>query len=289
MAIKKLLVSLNGGATDEPTLATAFALAKRYAAHVEVLFAHSEPIETVPMMGEGMSGAVVQQLIDNAEGEIAQRQQTAHATFERMVQQAGLALATTPPASGGATATWKVERGREDVLMGRGGHLADLTVMARPGADKDDVQGVLTFEAALFDGSRPLVLAPPVTPSSVGGTVAIAWNGSVEAARALAAAMTVVRGADRVVVLTAPAEDNAPGALGDLKGFLGWHGVNPTLVTVEPKNRPIGAALVAAAVEHQADIMVMGGYGHSRMREMIFGGVTRYVLNHAGLPILMAR
>jgi nucleotide-binding universal stress UspA family protein len=96
-----------------------------------------------------------------------------------------------------------------------------------------------------------------------------------------------LRAADHVMVLTAETSATEAAAGRRIAEYLTWQGVNPALTLLQPGSKSVGEAVVEKAVELKADLLVMGGYGHSRMREMILGGVTRYVLNHAGLPVLM--
>jgi nucleotide-binding universal stress UspA family protein len=100
--------------------------------------------------------------------------------------------------------------------------------------------------------------------------------------------MPFLRRAGTVHILTAATSITSAEEAGRLADYLAWHGIQARINTIEPANEPVGSALMTRASELGADFLVMGGYGHSRMREMILGGVTRYVLAHPGLPVLMA-
>jgi nucleotide-binding universal stress UspA family protein len=131
------------------------------------------------------------------------------------------------------------------------------------------------------------VIVAPAKAKPVGKSLAVAWNGGVESAHAVYAALPLLQKADRVTVLTAPTQKTDPDVQSGLVDYLGWHGVNAKAEVVEPGERAVGEALLEAANDQSCDLLIMGGYGHSRMRELIFGGVTRYALSHAEIAVLI--
>ena len=122
---------------------------------------------------------------------------------------------------------------------------------------------------------------------TIGERVAIAWNDSAEAARALAFALPFVEAASVVHVLTAETWRTQFEATEDLADYLEWRGIMCERRAIEAED-DVGAALLQAASAAGADLLVMGGYGRSRLRELVLGGVTRHVLTHAQLPVLLA-
>ena len=132
------------------------------------------------------------------------------------------------------------------------------------------------------------MLAPPEPPTKIGRRIAIAWNGGAQSARAVGCAMPLLQAADGVTVLTAATSATPAAAAERLAQHLAWHHVATTTQVVHPGSDAVGHALLNAAKADGCDLLVLGGYGHSRMREMIMGGVTRYMLAHADLPVLMA-
>jgi nucleotide-binding universal stress UspA family protein len=164
----------------------------------------------------------------------------------------------------------------------------DVTVMLVRAGTAD---GVAISEHILFGSGRPLLLLPADRPVPARlGRVAIAWDGGATAYRAVHDAMPLVVAANDVVVLTAPADKQVAAASTQaLLGYLGRHGVEPRLVEVASGQQGIGHDLQAAAMSQQADLLVMGAYGHSRLREFVLGGATSGVLNQTSLPVLMSR
>jgi nucleotide-binding universal stress UspA family protein len=145
------------------------------------------------------------------------------------------------------------------------------------------------LEAALMASGRPVLIAPARPPTRLSGMIAIAWKDRPEAARAVAAALPFIERADRVVILSVDEGAETDGESCErLRHALAWHNTNTIVQRMKPAGRPAAETLLEAAVAAGADMLVMGGYGHSRTREVIFGGFTRHVLTDASLPILMA-
>jgi nucleotide-binding universal stress UspA family protein len=169
---------------------------------------------------------------------------------------------------------------------------ADVTVLARPRAELDGAR-IVTIEGALFGSGRPIILAPPDWKSGkVGEIIAIAWNAKREAARAVAAASPLLDRAKKVVILTVDAKPSpkghgeAPGA--DMAAHLARRGTSVEVRNVDGLGRKEGDALLQECQAFGADVLVLGGYGHSRLQEYVLGGVTRDLLHASPIPLLMA-
>lgn len=288
MTIKSILVPVSGSARDVVALRAAVMLATPFAAHIDVLFARLSPSEAVPLVGEGMSSTVVDQLMQSAESEWAVRARKARASFDEVVAASRLAELDLPPGPDAVTAAWHEVAGRQEDVVVRACHLTDMVVLARPTPATDELQSTLTLEAAVMSGGKPVLLAPPALPESIGAHMAIAWRDSGDCARAVAGAMPLLRRAEQVTVITAGTARTHAGRAAELVSYLAWHGIAAAEQRITPGVEGVGGSLLEAAAQIGADVLVMGGYGHSRMRQLILGGVTRYVLAHAGLPVLMA-
>lgn len=199
----------------------------------------------------------------------------------------------------GVTPAWYRAEGGEDWPLEVYARYADLVVVrqSEPDAPIDrDAPGVLAIAAG-----RPVLVVPYIGGGeSLGRRVLVAWDGSREAARAVHDALPILRRSESVVVYCAnPVPgDYLPGA--DIAAHLAEHGVaaeahetasrldpNETAV-VGARSVPAGDLLLSAAADMAADLMVMGAYGHARLRELVLGGVTRHVLEHMTLPVLLA-
>ena len=145
-----------------------------------------------------------------------------------------------------------------------------------------------TFETALFEGGRPILLAPPTPPKSLGESIVIAWNGSTETARAVAFAMPFLRSAGRILVLTVEGGMVPGPSAEDLARALACEGVDAAHKALPADRRTPGETFLAEAADFGCDLLIKGAYTQSRLRQMIFGGPTSHLLAYADLPVLMA-
>ncbi|TWB35898.1 universal stress protein [Nitrospirillum pindoramense] len=289
MSYRKILSVLTGGAGDRAALAAAFALARRGGGHVLGLVPNPDPREAVPALGEGVSGALVEEIMTMVEQESRNHRTRAHQTFDAVLAEAGASLAESPVAAASVTGDFREVVGNQEDVAVVQARLADLSVMAQV-AETTGGEALLMLEAILLDSARPLLVVPPAfnADAGLGRHIVIAWNGSRESAQAVAQALPLLTTAETVTVI-AVETDKTDGAAGrDLAEYLGWHGVTAQVRQPMAEGRSVGALLLAEAKAADADLLVLGGYGHSRLREMILGGVTRHVLYNATLPVLLA-
>lgn len=285
MSIRSMLVAVDGTERSDGVLNTALAIARQLDAHLEALHVKPDAREAVPLLGEGMSGAMIEEMIDLAEREADARAARARAQFDAAVAETGVPTCDAPPGPGGVCVTWRQETGREDETVAWRGRLSDLIVAARPAGDAE-AASALVLNAALFESGRPVLVVPPAPVGEVGRTIAIAWNGSAQAARAVAAAMPLLQAAASVRILTISSAATPAAAGEELSKYLHWHGISAETVTSEEIEGAVGADVLGKA--GGADLLVMGAYTHSRLRQLILGGVTRYVLENASIPVLMS-
>jgi nucleotide-binding universal stress UspA family protein len=287
LAYKTILAPVSGDDGDVATLRLASALAARFDGHVDAVFANPRAIDLVPTTGEGVSAGVVEQLIKSARTEINRRLATAEATVESVAAETGLEPGDGKAGSVKASYTFRTIEGREDDIAATTGLTSDVIVLDRRG-DNDSPQPMLTIEEALISSGRPLLIAPPTVTDSLDGPVAVAWSRTSQAAHALAGAMPLLSRAESVHILFAGTGKTEASAGEAVVEFLARHGIQAKAHAIDAGSRSVGAALLDRASEVNARVLVMGGYGHSRWRQMILGGVTRHVLSNATIPVLMA-
>jgi len=172
-------------------------------------------------------------------------------------------------------------------FVGSYGRVFDVIVLARPG-DEWQSPSMITLESALFESGRPVLIAPPTSPRSLGSNILIAWNCSTEQARTMADAMPLLRLAERVTICTVEGATVAGPSGEQMARSLKLNGIAAETVTMKPGKRSAGEVLLGKADELGCDLIVKGAYTQSRLRQMIFGGTTRHVLANAKLPVLMA-
>jgi nucleotide-binding universal stress UspA family protein len=152
---------------------------------------------------------------------------------------------------------------------------------------EEDVLGRTTLETVLLETGRPLLIPGTAAMPAAIERVAIAWKATQHTARAVAMAMPLVARAREVVVLSVAERPDEHAATDRLVRAFGWHGLSARAEPLQPGPESAATTLLARANEC-ADLLVMGGYGHSRVREWVFGGFTQQVLQTAPLPVLMA-
>lgn len=169
-------------------------------------------------------------------------------------------------------------------------HAADLVIacgddQSDPLASFHDVPSRLALESG-----RPVLLVPANTRmNSVGQRITVAWNHSRESARAAFDALPLLRAAASVQILVVNStQDGAANPGGDLASALSRHGVKAHTVVANTTTRSDADELTSALVPHGTDLLVMGCYGHSRLREMVLGGVTKHILGHMTMPVLLS-
>jgi nucleotide-binding universal stress UspA family protein len=287
MAIRKLLLPLTGTAAGEAALATALTIARHWNAHVTALHVRVDSRDVAPLAGEGLSGAMIEEMMSATEKESSDRAYAVRAMFERFVASRDVAVQEAHAGIGHATASFAAVTGREEDIVAQQARLADLTVVPHPDAG-EDVSSSDALHAVLFDSGRPVLIAPQAPPASVGTRVCLAWNGTAESASSVLAALPWMQRAEAVRILSAEGyQRRGPGAP-DLAAYLALHGVHADIVMFHSQGS-VGAGLLAAAAAFGCDLLSMGAYSHSRLRQLILGGVTRHVLEFANLPVMMNR
>ena len=291
MSLAKLLAVIDGGSGSEAAVVAALDLGRRFSARVELLHVEVDPESAVPRVGEGMSGAAVEQLVQSLRAESERRRTQARELYEKHCVAASLNVVEPHAVSAPGTfaVCFRSLVGREVDEVLHFGRLSDLTVIARPSAEEEGGL-TTTFDAALFDSGRPVLLVPGAPAADLGTAVAIAWDRSCEAARAVGAALPLLTAASKVVILTAremAGESGSEVEPSELATYLALHGVDARTWAFIPGPGSLGGALLEEAGKAEANLLVMGAYGHSRLREMVLGGVTRSILADADMPVFL--
>ena len=288
MAIRVLLTPLFHSAEDRPALDTAFILAKRFGGHVDALLVQPDPADAIPLVGEGVSADTIRRLMESAAVAIDQQCRATRTVFGDACGRADVGLAERADmASDQPSAAFRQATGTVEDVVSEWALFSDLVVFSS--ARSEAALGLRpAFEAVLLKARRPILLAPATPVEHIGHNVALAWNGTPEARSALAAAMPFLESAVAVHLLTAASGRTDADTVDSARDYLAWHGIGSEVHMIESGGDSVGAALTGKAAAIGADLLVMGGYGHTRLRERILGGVTHHVVNHPDLPILLA-
>ncbi len=292
MAYRRLLVPLTGTAAGEAALSTALMVARIWNAHLHCVHVRVDARDVAPLAGEGLSGAMIEEMMAATERESGERAGRVRAMFERFAAaHPDVTLASDPNTAlkvPGVTISFETIAGREEDVVAQQSRLFDMAVVPHPEAD-EDVSSSDALHAVLFDSGRPVLIAPRTAPATIGTRVCVAWNGSAESAAAVAAALPWMHRAQAVRILHSDDyQRRGPGPDG-IRAYLRWHEIEAEAVPFKPQTKEVGAGLLGAARDFGADLMCQGAYSHSRLRQLILGGVTRHVLENADLPVLMCR
>lgn len=275
--MKTILVPVESNDTIESTLQTARLLARIFGSYVEG-FALSPTLS--PFLAPDAIGGGVVYESDLAPDAAAIRE--ARAAFERVLTASGDAEGE------GFSASWSADGARDDGFMGAYSRVFDVTVLGRPGSTAASPR-MSTLEAALFEGGRAVLIAPPAPPQSLGEVVTIAWNRSAETARTIAFAMPLLKRA-RGIVLLAVDGGSVSGPGGEqMARYLELHGLTCDLVHIKRESGvSFGPAILDHAARNGSDLLIKGAFTQGRISQMIFGGASRHILAEATLPVLMA-
>jgi len=276
MAFRDILVALTSYPEPTPVAAVedAVSVASVLGAHIAALSCEMH----VEVPGHFMSGSVVglPGIIAGEAGKSLRNAQDLIAAFEAAAAKAGLSFESI---------LQKCKTFEAPELLVEYARLRDLTIMP----ESNDRWHA---EAVMFGSGRPTLILPqnPRSRPFELGTIAVAWDFSRAAARAVSDAMPLLEKAKKVRVVTVVAEKrlDTKHSAEELSKNLSRHGVDVVLDRVDAKGRPIGAVLEAYVVSHEVDLLVMGAYGHSRLREFVLGGATRSLLSKPPLPVLFS-
>jgi nucleotide-binding universal stress UspA family protein len=288
---KTIFVPMNGSDQDTVALGTAIAVAELFESHLECARVSLAP-ELLVWEGDLIDvagGAIEGELVTHLEKKDRELTTKAQRTFKRFCEAKKIAIADTPGPVG-VTARWQEMRGHPVPNLVAEARFHDLVVVARDLLMETDPASDFVGDMVLGSG-RPVLLARHEAPPVLGRSIAIAWKNTPEAARAVTAAMPLLGQAETVHVLSTNDGSESDNVYINsslrLATNLRWNGCKAVQHHVEPKGNPAQAVL-AHARALGADLFVTGGYGHSRAREVVFGGFTHVILRDSPLPVLMA-
>ncbi len=288
--LKTILVPTSGSRTDACVFSTALAVGRAAAAHLEFLHVHITPGEAAvhaPHV-EFARGPAISESLVNLRQRGHELAESALRHFTDLCATNGVEIRSAP--AGGATpsASWCEETDHAmERLIFHARH-ADLTVVGRRRSTDYLATGLI--ESLLANCGRPIVIAPQGTPPATIDTIVVGWKEQPEAARALAAAMPLLEQAQRVILLSiVEARAASREALEHLAQELAWHGITAKINLADGGSHPATERLPQVVQELRPDLLVVGAFSHGPLRELMFGGITRTLIEQAEAPVLMMR
>ena len=259
------------------SLAVAVQVAQRHGAHL--IGVHVQQPFEVPPFTEG--AIVMDDLFTAYDAAAKADQAAAAATFQKAIKGARIST------------EWRLAKGYAEAELAVQARYADIVVLGQTEPDNQSLLPTDLPETIALSTGRPVLVVPHIgAPSKVGTTMMLCWNASRESARAASDALPLLREAESVIVLVVdPRSSNQghgaePGA--DVAAWLSRHGVKVTVQRDVAPDADVGGVILSRAADHDVDLIVMGLYGHSRMREMVLGGVSRTLLGSMTVPVFVA-
>ncbi|MCB4822524.1 universal stress protein [Roseicella aerolata] len=284
MALKELLVYLDGSDRSEARLTLAVGLARQHGSRLTGLCVTDPSYPLAIRTGQARQSdpATLDLLVKRARQEQRDHAAGIERGFRERTERAGI------------QASWRLLEGEVARTVAAQARSADLVVVGQPNPDDPGADGEDELvERALISAGCPILLAPFMGRFDGGvRTVLVAWKSTRESARAVRDALPLIEKAQSVRVLTiggrlGGGERDVPSGA-DIAAYLTRHGVAATALETERQGTSVADTLLNHAADMGADLLVMGGYGHSRLRELVLGGVTRDILRHMTIPVLMS-
>lgn len=282
MSVKSILCISQGSANESYAVNTAFKLAKSHKAHLR--FLHISSGISVPYTGLYGEAVVV-----NNNDETCQYAKT---QVQALAAKYHMTLNPSNPLEHDISVHFVHRVGKPDEIIAREGRLSDLVIIGRESTD------ILQYDSSLvssaqFNTGRPVLFMPISKTADAAwesNNVVIGWDGSLEASRALFNALPFIKKSTSVHLMMVHEKKkklDVEAQQGVLQ-YINLHGIKAEVVVIDRQDMSIGQALLMQAGRLQADLLVMGAYGHSRAHEMVFGGVTEHMLIAADLPVLFS-
>ncbi|MBM3554864.1 MAG: universal stress protein [Alphaproteobacteria bacterium] len=271
MALTSILLHLADDPRNQARIEASAELARRHEAHLAGLY-----VITPPRWPSGGEAMIPESLREKLAGDLRERANKTRAEFENACRKQGV------------SGEWRLAEGYAADIVAEQARYSDVVVVGQPG-DEPPIGTEGLVDELVFSTGRPVLVVPYAGRyATFGKRVLVAWKGGREAARAVSDAIPFMKKADLVTVLTINAKGagHIPGQ--DIAAFLARHGVKTELRQTVARDIEVGDVLLSSAADMGADLLVMGAYSHSRLREMVMGGATRSIIERMTLPTVFS-
>ncbi len=286
MAIGKILAVVTGGPRDGAVLNAAIRAASPFTAHVAAIFVRPDLTEAIAFFNDGVSGVVIDEVVKASPDASDEAGKRIEATIANVCHAASVPIVPVPARGKTVTLSFRQLQGNLTDQLTEAARLSDLVVFG-PLHERDKAGLTDAFVQVLTDTDRSVLLTTEHQTQNFATKIAIGWDGKTAAAQAVSAALPYLALATSVEIISVKRAVGTPQPTDALIEYLLLHGVNCTKRIAVRSQKTTGEVLLEAAVAGGADLLVVGGYGHSRIRESLIGGVTRHVIANAQLPVLM--
>lgn len=281
-ALHTIMMPVRGDGQGPVLFAHAAAIAKRFNAHVRVVHCHPRVEDMLPY------GVVIPTFLRKQLAESTAKRDDYEEGYlrDKFVADAALhGVSVEPRAVGKPTAAWREYEGKQVDAVRHYGRIADLICVAKPNTEEN--LGYNTLKSALFTSGRPVLVCPDTdqVAADIGSHVAIGWNGSLEASRAVALAMPLIEGADHVTILTGGQIEHTA-TPEEFSHYLSQRGISSNIKAFKNQGN-IGRALLSKCAEVGANMLITGAYHESYERESLLGGNSATIVAESTMPVVM--
>jgi nucleotide-binding universal stress UspA family protein len=285
--MKTILVLIGGGDRDQVIAQTALAAALPFSAHLDFLHIHVSAGEAARYSRtEFAMGTALRNALEQLGNKAKSFSELAAEHVREFCAGSMIEICDTPASMEKMTASFREEKDNAPQRLTFHARHSDLVVMGRAKQTQGLAPDIL--DSLVLSCGRPMLVAASTAPQQLPGTVMVCWKESGNAARAVTAATPFLSKAKRVVFTSVTERDEGvTEAVHDLARQFAWHGISTEVKVIPAASRPVPDLLSAAAEDCGADLVVMGAYGRSRARQLIFGSCTEAFMRHADRPILL--
>lgn len=283
--MKSIILPLTRYSDIDTLTAAAANLTTRFDATLTGLFIRRDPKHAIPLLGEGLTAEMIQDMCDATEREGLRYAAEAKASFDAAIAAQGISMLQDNGDSGSA-ALWRILVGSVDDHVGRCARTADFAICERP-QSKNTAQSEI-FDDLVFRSGRSVLMLPEAYDGPMLDNLLVAWNGRAECARAVGGALPVLKKASKVSILQVGDLGEDRPTLNDIGFYLETHGVTAEHIQIPKGAGSVGATVLETAQSTGANSIVIGAFSTARWRELILGGVTKHLIEHSQLPIYMS-
>lgn len=290
--MKIILTPLFGTADgcDKVAIDSSLIVAKHFESHVKCLHVKTDPRSAVAFVGEGMTSAMIESVIEMTEKDVEQKLVNASKIFKDHCSDADVPIIEdiSSSAPDGHSSELIIRSGSREDLTVELGRIVDLIVVSKTPSD-NKANNELLLNALLRETGRPVLVVNDVVAENFYDSIVIAWNGSVESSRAISYSLPFLKKARKITLISVSedSEDEIPA--GDALNYLAWHGIHAKLSVIRGGSGKSSAEnIMSHAGECDAGLLVMGAYTKSKLHRLIFGAVTAEILENCPIPVIMA-
>ena len=286
MTIKSILVPLDGSDESFAVLDTALVVANRFDAKIKAIHVRPISAESLPFQFDPLPAKLKKSVIEETDKQSKETARQIRNQFVVFCKNHNLKIGNSLN-DDDVGAVWDEEVGDTVEVLVHHGRLCDVIATFRPHKSSARLRrspAGANLEALMLRAGRPILMVPPKWTAHKVSHAAIAWNESLEVSRALAMTMPWLSQMDQVtIIVSRKRKDRVP----DLREYLSLHGVKTNVKYLLTKSKSAGMAILDCCAENNVEFLVVGGFSHTRSRQLLFGGVTQHLLKHSSVITVM--